>query len=45
MVDVKNPQVILHVNIRKENTYLYLKSDETQALGGFLFLLVVEELF
>ncbi|MBT1576620.1 tRNA 4-thiouridine(8) synthase ThiI ['Elaeagnus angustifolia' witches'-broom phytoplasma] len=35
IVDVKNPQVILHVSIRKENTYLYLKSDETQALGGF----------
>ncbi|WP_024563354.1 tRNA uracil 4-sulfurtransferase ThiI [Candidatus Phytoplasma tritici] len=35
IVDVKKPQVILNVIIRKENAYLYLKSDETQALGGF----------
>ena len=32
-VDVKNPEVILHINIRQDTIYLYLTSKK--ALGGF----------
>ena len=32
-VDVHNPQVVLHIEVQKENTYLYLS--EVKGLGGF----------
>ncbi|MBP5835800.1 tRNA uracil 4-sulfurtransferase ThiI [Candidatus Phytoplasma meliae] len=34
-VDVKQPQVILNIEIRKETVYLYCNDDQKEALGGF----------
>ncbi|CCP88250.1 tRNA uracil 4-sulfurtransferase ThiI [Candidatus Phytoplasma solani] len=34
-VNVKNPEVILNIEIRKDEVYLYLKNEQQKALGGF----------
>ncbi|MBS2126409.1 tRNA 4-thiouridine(8) synthase ThiI ['Fragaria x ananassa' phyllody phytoplasma] len=34
-VNVKQPQIILNIEIRKETVYLYCNDDQKEALGGF----------